>query len=88
MYDSRIENLLVLNGPQYWENKVRLQNFSSPACGYFCLYNAVNRYKGSSFDSILSRLVVLNLKEYEGMVMNMFRHVIAQLKITAWEFRL
>ena len=86
MYDSRIENLLVLNGPQYLESKVRLQSFSSHACGYFCLYYAVNTYKGSSFHSILSRLVVLNLKEREGMVINMFRHVIAQLKITAGTF--
>ena len=69
---ERINNILLLNGPNYMYNSQRVQSYSSETCGYFCIMYAYYRARGVSFPSFLA-MFTENLIQNEATVRYFFK---------------
>ena len=74
-YHTSFENLLVRNGPNYIENKYRLQNYNTNTCGMYCVYFGVRRCNGVSFENILNKFYKERLIQNE-YVIEMFYEIL------------
>ena len=64
---SVLENHLVLHGPKYMYNNVRVQNFDTNSCGLFCLFYSYFRCRNYSFKDIMN-MFSDNLQLNENLV--------------------
>lgn len=49
-----VEEYLIVHGPEYMYNNVRVQSYTSETCGLFCLFYCYFRCRGFSFLDVMN----------------------------------
>jgi hypothetical protein len=64
-HQTEFINFLHVNGPSYWINTRRVQDYNTNTCGLFCLFYSYLRCRNYSYDQIMSMFYHnLQLNEY------------------------
>ena len=71
---ERIHSYLIANGPLFYANRERVQDFYSNSCGLFCLFFAYFKSRGYTFADIMS-MFSSNLVINENIVQTFYESV-------------
>jgi hypothetical protein len=66
-HNPLIEQFLILQGPQYIVNSIRVQDYHTSSCGHFCLYVADLLCRGLTYNEIMKTFRKKNLSYNENL---------------------
>jgi hypothetical protein len=68
-YQTSFQDILILGGPKYMYNGMKIQADRSRTCGAFCIYYAYHRCRGLPMSSIVESFNFTNLSENDYTVL-------------------
>jgi len=68
-YHRRFDNVLIVNGPQYYYCSSQIQPDDTDTCGLYCLYYFKRRHRGMKFPDIVKDFSTVDLKGSEDTIL-------------------
>ena len=68
-YHRRFDNVLIVNGPQYYYCSSQIQPDDTDTCGLYCLYSFKRRHRGMELPDIVKDFSTVDIKGNEDKIL-------------------